>query len=381
MPDPEVYPLSENITYGGQAVIEGVMMRSPRFFSVACRRRNGEIFVRTEPVPAFFTRYAWARWPLLRGVFALADAMVLGMKALLWSANIAAEDDRTAADGETGGRGDGATEGRVDDKTAGRAVPRIAADESGPPVTAIQNPNAQTRGPAPRCAPPPEIQNPEGPSDTVSGLVVSGSVFVGMAIGIALFVLTPSLLVGWLPKIGNPLARNLLEGALRVGMFLGYIALIARMAHVKRLFGYHGAEHKAINGLEAAGVADVQVARRQSTIHPRCGTNFVLTVLMVKVLLASFFGWPVWWLRLLIRLAVLPATAALAYEVIRLAGKYRQVKWLQWIVTPGLWTQRLTTREPDTSMLEVAVRSLQSVMEREQATPELAVSRQPSAVS
>jgi uncharacterized protein YqhQ len=190
-----------------------------------------------------------------------------------------------------------------------------------------------------------------------------------MAIGIALFVLTPSVLVGWLPKIGNPLVRNLLEGGLRVAMFLGYISLISRMAHVKRLFGYHGAEHKAINGLEAAGVADVQVAKGQSTIHPRCGTNFVLTVLMIKVLLASFFGWPVWWLRLLIRLAALPATAALAFEVIRLAGKYRHVKWLQWIVAPGLWTQRLTTREPDISMLEVAVRSLQSVMEREEAAP------------
>jgi uncharacterized protein YqhQ len=164
-------------------------------------------------------------------------------------------------------------------------------------------------------------------------------------------------------------------------MFLGYITLIARMAHVKRLFGYHGAEHKAINGLEAAGVADVAVAQRQSTIHPRCGTNFVLTVLLVKVLLASFFGWPALWLRLLIRLAVLPVTAALAFEVIRLAGRYRHVKALQWIVAPGLWTQRLTTREPDLSMLEVAVRSLQSVMEREEAMPALAGSRQPSAVS
>ena len=160
----------------------------------------------------------------------------------------------------------------------------------------------------------------------MSGLVVSGSVFVGMGIGIALFVLTPSVLVGWLPKIGNPLVRNLLEGALRVALFLGYIQLIARMEHVKRLFGYHGAEHKAINGLEATGLADVDIAAQQSTIHPRCGTNFVLTVLMVKVLLASFFGWPVWWLRLLIRLAMLPVTAALAFEVIRLAGKYRDVQ-------------------------------------------------------
>ena len=218
-------------------------------------------------------------------------------------------------------------------------------------------------------------------TDTVSGLVVSGSVFVGMAFGIALFVLTPSVLVGWLPKIGSPLVRNLLEGALRVALFLGYIQLIARMAHVKRLFGYHGAEPKTINGLEATGLVDEEIAARQSTIHPRCGTNFVLTVLMVKVLLASFFGWPVWWLRLLIRLAMLPVTAALAFEVIRLAGKYREVKWIQWIVAPGLMTQRLTTREPDPTMIEVAVRSLQSVMDLERSPVKTAVNPEPAVVS
>jgi uncharacterized protein YqhQ len=337
--------LNDKITYGGQAVIEGVMMRSPRFFSVACRRKNGEIVVRTEPVPLFFTRYPWARWPLMRGVFALADAMVLGMKSLLWSANIAAQDDLIGRDGTTG-NGNG-------------------ANGNGASVNGLKGGATES----------------SGRTDTVSGLVVSGSVFVGMGIGIALFVLTPSVLVGWLPKIGNPLVRNLIEGALRVAMFLGYIQLIARMDHVKRLFGYHGAEHKAINGLEATGLADSDIAARQSTIHPRCGTNFVLTVLMVKVLLASFFGWPVWWLRLLIRLAMLPVTAALAFEVIRLAGKYRDVPWLQWIVAPGLWTQRLTTREPDPSMIEVAVRSLQSVMDREVIPTGIPADPEPAVVS
>jgi uncharacterized protein YqhQ len=339
--------LNDKIKYGGQAVIEGVMMRSPRFFSVACRRADGEIVVLTEPVPAFFTWYRWASWPLMRGVFALADAMVLGMKSLLWSANIAAQDDVSRGSGNSP---QGSSNGH--DPTD-RTDPSDLSDLR--PMTADSS-----------------------RTDTVSGLVVSGSVFVGMGIGIALFVLTPSLLVGWLPKAGNPLVRNLLEGALRVGLFLGYIQLISRMAHVKRLFGYHGAEHKAINGLEATGLADAEVAARQSTIHPRCGTNFVLTVLMVKVLLASFFGWPVWWLRLLVRLAMLPVTAALAFEVIRLAGTYRDVKWLQWIVAPGLLTQRLTTREPDPSMIEVAVTSLRSVMERESAAPKLAVNGEPS---
>jgi uncharacterized protein YqhQ len=290
----------------------------------------------------------------MRGVFALADAMVLGMKSLLWSANIAAQDD--VAQG-TGISGHGPRNG-AHGSTNGH-------DPTDP--SDLSDLRTATAG--------------SSRTDTVSGLVVSGSVFVGMGIGIALFVLTPSLLVGWLPKAGNPLVRNLLEGALRVGLFLGYIQLISRMAHVKRLFGYHGAEHKAINGLEATGLADAEVAARQSTIHPRCGTNFVLTVLMVKVLLASFFGWPVWWLRLLVRLAMLPVTAALAFEVIRLAGTYRDVKWLQWIVAPGLLTQRLTTREPDPSMIEVAVASLQSVMEREAGPAPVAANPEPAVVS
>jgi uncharacterized protein YqhQ len=327
LPTHEVNPLSNKINYGGQAVIEGVMMRSPRFFSVACRRQNGEIVVRTEPVPAVFTRYPWERWPFMRGVFGLADTMVLGMKALLWSANVAALDDREAAAAKAAGPD---------------------SDQGGESVAPVSN---------------------GGRTDTISGLAVSGSVFGGMAIGLVLFVLTPSLVVGWLPKIDNPLWRNLMEGGLRVALFLGYIQLISRMAHVKRLFGYHGAEHKAINGFEATGTVDVDVASRQSLIHPRCGTNFVLTVLLVKMLLASAFGWPPVWARLLIRLAMLPVTAALAYEVIRLAGIYRHVKWLQAIVAPGLLTQRLTTREPDRSMVEVAVRSLQEVMDRELETP------------
>jgi uncharacterized protein YqhQ len=319
---------------------------------VACRRRNGEIVVRTEPVPKFFTRYAWARWPFMRGVFALADAMVLGMKSLLWSANIAALDDREVVGRKGGLAGE--------DPDRAEAMAELEAS--------LGSPGVRTE-PAPEESSLNSSVTNGGRTDTVSGLIISSTVFVGMAIGIALFVLTPSLLIGWLPDIGSPLGRNLLEGLLRVALFLGYIQLIARMPHVKRLFGYHGAEHKAINGLEAEGVADAQVALRQSTIHPRCGTNFVLTVLMVKVLLASFFGWPVWWLRLLIRLAMLPVTAALAFEVIRLAGKYRHVKLLQVIVAPGLLTQRLTTREPELAMVEVAVRSLQSVMECEQATP------------
>jgi uncharacterized protein YqhQ len=190
-----------------------------------------------------------------------------------------------------------------------------------------------------------------------------------MALG--LFVLLPTVIAGWLKPLGpSGTVLNLVEGGLRIGLVLGYIATIRRLKEVRRVFKYHGAEHKAINALENEGVVDVDAAMRQSTIHPRCGTNFVLTVLLVKVLVLSFFGWPEFWLRLGLRLALLPLVAALAYEVIRLAGRYRNVGLLQALVLPGLLTQRLTTDEPEREMVEVAVAALNSVVAREQ--PELA---------
>jgi uncharacterized protein YqhQ len=310
--------LSKRVAYGGQAVIEGVMMRGPHTFAVACRTPDGEIVVQEEPVPAFFTRYSWAKWPFMRGTFALLDSLVLGMKSLLYSATVANQGEGPGAKGL-------------------------------------------------------EVQR-TGKGGAVTGLAISSSAFVGMALGLAIFVLFPSYAADWvrplLKKVivsgaGRDFATNLTEGLIRVVLFLGYIRLISRMEYVQRLFQYHGAEHKVINAFENDGVLEVEVAMRQSTIHPRCGTNFVLTVLLVKVLLASFFGWPSLGVRITLRLLALPVVAGVAYEVIRLAGKYRNVRWLQLLVAPGLWTQRLTTREPSPDMVEVAIRALDAVIRRE----------------
>lgn len=325
----------QRIAYGGQAVIEGVMMRGPQTFAVACRTADGEIVLQEEPVPAIFTRYAWAKWPFLRGTFALFDALVLGMKALLYSAHVANESEANSA--------------------AAKGL---------------------------------EVRH-TGRGGAVSGIAISASAVLGLALGIGLFVLLPSLIAegarpilrGALPDSAGwrDFLTNLTEGVIRLGLFLGYIRLISRMEYVERLFQYHGAEHKVINAFEKEGVLDVDTAMRQSTIHPRCGTNFVLTVLMVKVLLASFFGWPEIWARLGLRLIALPVVAGVAFEVIRLAGKYREVKPLQWLVAPGLWTQRLTTREPTRDMVEVALRALDAVIRREKApVPARAVVARPA---
>jgi uncharacterized protein YqhQ len=353
--------VSKPVAYGGQAVVEGVMMRGQRFFAIACRRPNGEIVVREEPVPAFFTRYRWATWPFFRGVFALADAMVLGMKSLLYSANLQLADQAAGLNGRKDADPGGASQ--VAAPAAGATGSRSAAPDAAPPT-----------GPAAAGANGGEAaasagnERPAAPK-SVAGIAIAGTAVGSMALGVGLFVLLPTLAAGALRRWfdASDLTLNLAEGGIRVAIMLGYIAAIGRMAEVKRLFKYHGAEHKAINGLELEGAADVDVAMRQSTIHPRCGTNFLLTVLMVKVLVASFFGWPEWWLRIGIRLAVLPVVAALSYEVIRLAGRYRHFTPLQLVVAPGLLTQRLTTNEPEREMVEVAVRALRSVMRREGA--------------
>jgi uncharacterized protein YqhQ len=323
--------VAEQITYGGQAVIEGVMMRGVRYFAVACRKADGEILVRQEEVPAFFTRYAWAKWPFFRGVFALADAMVLGMKSLLFSAEVAVQEEEKKR-------------------------------QSPPPDPFTQ----ALLGPLHLL-----LATGGGPPGSITSIAITGSAIIGMVFGIGLFMLLPTLIAGWAkPWLGGTLWQPVLEGVLRVGIVLGYIALIGTRKEVQRLFQYHGAEHQAINAWENDGVVSVDAALLASRIHPRCGTNFVLTVMMVKALIFTIIPFHNSVLiRMGLRLLMLPVVASLSYEVIRLAGKYRRVALLQWLVLPGRLTQYLTTREPKLEMVEVAVASLRGVMEREGTLP------------
>jgi uncharacterized protein YqhQ len=318
--------VADPVTYGGQAVIEGVMMRGPRYFAVACRKADADILVQKEQVPAFFTRYAWAKWPFLRGVFALADALVLGMKALLFSANLAMEEEKK--------------------KQAPPPDPFTQALLA--PLYLMLGTTGSSGGP-------------------ISSIAVTGSAVTGMVLGIALFMLLPSVIAGlFTPIVGETIWRKIIEGVVRVALVLGYITAIGRMKEVRRLFQYHGAEHQAINAWETEGRVDVESASRASRIHPRCGTNFILTVLLVKAVIFTILPFQNALLpRLGLRLLMLPVVASIAYEIIRLAGKYRNFAPLQWLVLPGLLTQRLTTREPGPEMVEVAVASLRGVMDRE----------------
>jgi len=314
--------MNETFQYGGQAVIEGVMMRSPRFFAVACRRQdNQEIVLREEPVLSFFHRFKWLNKPFLRGTLALFEAMMLGMKSLSFSASIAME--------------------------------------------------SETRKEAP--SPAQETASQEPPK-SINEIAVGLTMMVGLALGIGLFVMLPNALAGTLARwFKNPITLNLAEGALRLLIFLAYVGGISLMKDIQRVFQYHGAEHKVINTFEAGQPITLENALRQSRIHPRCGTSFILVVMLISILVFSCLGWSVWYWRILSRLALLPVVAGISYEIIRLAGRHKDAAWTRILLAPGLWSQYITTREPTQDQVEVAMKALEAVLEKERAPSKMAL--------
>jgi len=279
--------LNRPVSYGGQAVIEGVMMRGPEGYAVAVRGPGGDIITHYKKQPSPTSRAGVWRWPLLRGVAALVDSVVVGVEALILSANEAVGEDE-------------------------------------------------------------KITKTEG------GLVV----LAGFAIAIGLFVLLPTVVAGPLRALGaTTVVVNLGEGLLRLAILVAYVAAAGRMPDMRRVYEYHGAEHKVINAYDAGSPIDPQSAARFGTAHPRCGTSFLLFVVVVSILTFSVFGWPNLWVRLGTRLALLPVVAGLAYELTRLGATSRTPAW-RWLTAPGMWLQRLTTRQPDMPQLEVAAAAL-----------------------
>jgi uncharacterized protein YqhQ len=301
--------------YGGQAVIEGVMMRGPRYYAVACRRADGEIVVEQESVESIFKKLQWmTKKPLLRGVFALIDTLVLGMKALKFSADIAMED-------------------------AEKEASRNKAPESKPK-----------------------------PAGKINDIAVGATMVASMALGVGIFMIGPHLLVGLMRLLHwNSLQLNLGEGFVRLAMFVIYVAGISYMNDIKRVWQYHGAEHKVVNTYESGLPFTPENFAVHSTIHPRCGTNFMMFVLVLSIIFYSFIGWGgAWYMRILYRLLLLPVIAAVGYELIRLSGRFRNSAFMNVVMAPGLWLQRLTTRVPDEAQIEVARKAFEAVYEREE---------------
>ncbi len=281
--------------YGGQAVIEGVMMRGRSACSIAVRAPDDSIEIKTEPLGRLY-RSRWIQVPFVRGLFILWDALVLGFQALTFSANV-----------QTG-----------------------------------------------------EEDQLEGPSVVLS-LIVS------LLIGLAFFFLLPAgfaylaeLVLGW-----SNFWVNLLEGLIRLTLLIGYIWGIGRIPEIRRVYGYHGAEHKTINAFEAGAPLEVASITQFPREHPRCGTAFLLTVVVFSIIFFSLLGPMPLIPRLLSRLLLIPVIAAFAYEYIRFTAKWLHSRWVRPLVLPNLWLQRLTTREPDLEMIEVAVKAFQSMRSME----------------
>jgi uncharacterized protein YqhQ len=299
--------LSEKLTIGGQAVIEGVMMRSPRAFTVAVRRggkAGAQIALFRQELRPLGERFPLLKKKIIRGSAALFEAMWLGMRALNFSANEAlAEED--------------------------------------------------------------------GTKEEISGLALTGTMILAVAFALGLFLALPLLLTNLLGMkyasvAGNTVLFNLTDGAFRVVLFLGYVSGISFMKDIRRVFEYHGAEHKAIAAFEAGVGLTVENARPYSRIHPRCGTSFLITVVALSILLFSLIPgtWPIW-AKGLSRLVLLPLIAGLGYEFIKYSAGHCANPLVRILMAPGLWLQRLTTREPSDDQIEVALRALEEAVAME----------------
>ncbi len=286
-------------TYGGQAVIEGVMIRGRTHFSLAVRRPDGSIHRHHERLGSWATGKL-RRVPLLRGILVLAESLTLGVKALQRSANLAASSE-----------GDGHEE-----------IPKWA---------------------------------------------MAGTLALSLILGISIFFLLPVLLVRLAdPFIPSDLASNILEGALRLGILVGYIWAIGRSRDIQRVFAYHGAEHMAVHTYEAGLPLEVDNVRRFGTPHPRCGTAFLLTVVLVSIIVFAFLQRPPLEWRIISRIALVPVIAGISYEIIRFSGTH-QSAWLgRQLAKPGLLLQRLTTRQPDDSQIEVAITAMKTAIAADQ---------------
>ena len=292
---------------GGQAVLEGVMMRGPSNWAVAVRKPDGDIAEVHQSIKSPMARHRIFRLPVIRGIIALGESLAIGFRALAISANYQAQ-----AEGEDG-------------------------EEVQTELTRAQ-------------------------------LIFAFAVAIGFAI--LLFKVSPALLTNWI-GIERTGWFVIVEGLIRVTIFILYLTLISLVPDLRRVFQYHAAEHKAINAYEAGEELKPEVVQRYSQIHPRCGTAFLLWVMVIAIFVFAFFGRPAWYWLIATRILLLPVIAGLAYELIRFAGKHQDNPLLMALLAPGLWLQRLTTRDPSLDQIEVSIRALKEVLSLEnRADPE-----------
>ncbi len=289
------FTMEERFHYGGQAVIDGVMIRGQKAMVTVVRRPSGSLAVATQSLSTMYTG-RMRKAPLIRGIIVLIEALTLGIKALLYSANVSLEEEE----------------------------------------------------------------------EKISGGLLWSTLIVALALAVALFFIAPLFLAKLLdPYINSSLVFHLIEGCLRIVIFIAYLKLVTLVPDLRRVFAYHGAEHKTINAYEDGAPLEVEATRKYNTVHVRCGTSFMFVVLIIAIIVFSLVGLPSVWLMVLSRIILIPVIAAIGYEIIYYAGRHKN-SLVRAILASGLWLQSLTTREPDDSQLEVALAALKKVVEIDQ---------------
>ena len=314
--------------YGGQAVMEGVMMRGRKTAAAAIRRPEGNIYLYEEVLNPRLYQNKFFRLPFLRGMLLLWEMLVLGTRLMTLSANIA----------------------------AGAWYPDAPA-----PI----NPEEVSDELSSQDAPSTD-EDSEQESFQIGGAAFILTLLVSLSIAVAVFFVGPLLLTSlFRHQIGEGWLNLTIEGGIRLGLLIGYLSLIGRIPDVQRLFGYHGAEHKAINAMEQGDPLDIPHVRRASRVHTRCGTGFLLIVMVVSIFVFALVGSPSLLLKVLSRIILVPVVAGIAYELMRLGAANYRYRPVRWLLAPGLALQGLTTREPDDSMIECAIVALTCVMQRD----------------
>ena len=289
--------MAKKFYYGGQAVIEGVMMRGQKGIAVAVRRPNGEIALSSEPLGGLSTSRI-REIPLVRGIVVLVETLVLGIRTLFYSASVSVDE---------------------------------------------------------------EVK--------ISPWLLWGSVAVGFILAMALFLALPLLATHYVDPYISPAVSNLVDGVIRLVIFVIYLGAISLMPDIRRVFAYHGAEHKTINAYEAGEPLEVEKVRKYSTAHSRCGTNFILIVMVIAIIAFVFLGREALWLRYLERILLMPVIAAVSYELIKFGAAHIKNIVVRIVLTPGLALQAMTTRQPDDRQIEVAISALQRVLALDAETP------------
>jgi uncharacterized protein YqhQ len=321
----------EETLVGGQAVLEGVMMRSPHAWAIACRKPSGEVITMSEPLDRPSEKHKWMAWPIVRGVMTLGYAMSLGYRALRFSSNIAIEEVMRSDSEHV--------------EIAASAVPLEGSESE-------------------RSTESAKLKSREKAA-TISNWMAAGNVIISLAFFIFMYKYLPLVAATELkrmnPALGGQIMFNLIDGAVRLILFLLFIWGVSLFPDIRRVYQYHGAEHKTVFAFENGDPLSTVAVQKYSTFHPRCGTSFLMTVMLISIGFYMLIPFTTFWARFASRIALLPVIAGVSYEIIRFAAKHRGSLFAL-MTAPGLWLQRITTQPPSDEMAQCAITALDQAM-------------------